>query len=48
MLSEHDKEFESMAQVTAEYSIGKCCSVTKPDDGGKYVNRKLITEIQIL
>lgn len=48
MLSEHDEEFELMAQVTAEYGIAKGFSITKPGFVGKYINRKLITEIRIL
>lgn len=48
MLSERDEEFEFMAQVTAEYGIAKGFSIIKPDFVGKYMNRKLVTEIRIL
>lgn len=47
-LSEHDEEFEFMAQVTAEYGIAKGFSITKPDFVGKSINKKLITETEIL
>lgn len=47
-LSEPDEEFEFVAQVTAEYGFAKGFSITKPDFVGKYINRKLMTEIKIL
>lgn len=47
MLSEHNEEFEFIAQVSAEYGIAKDLSIGKPDFLGKYTNRKVIIAVRI-
>lgn len=47
MPSEHDEEFEFIAQVTAEYGIAEGFSIRKPDFAGKYTNRKLVIAVRI-
>lgn len=38
MHSEHNEEFEFIAQVSAEYGIAEDFSIRKPDFVGKYTN----------
>lgn len=47
MHSEHNEEFEFIAQVSAEYGIAEDFSIRKPDFFGKYTNRKLIIAVRI-
>lgn len=51
MLSECNEEPEYMGKVTANYAIAKCSilsfNIKTSDSIGKYINRKLITEIRM-